>query len=135
MKGIYIRTPVFKSAEEAEKDLADRLLKMFRDGVGGGVAVRSAPWIVGEYDGDRGTDSFVGTARFATLPDFVKENEDGSITFKDVFAASPSPCASAAPRIKSIRPKPGVNMFEIQQLAAWIGARQHSSPWIDMRDA
>ena len=37
-------------------------------------------------------------------------------------------------RIKSIRPKPGVNMFEIQQLAAWIGARQRLLPWIDMRD-
>ena len=105
---------------------------MFRDGVGGGVAIRRR---AREFDGNHRGGAFVGTARFAALPEFVKENEDGSITFKDVFAASPSPCASAATRIKSIRPKPGVNMFEIQQLAAWIGARQHSSPWIDMRDA
>ena len=131
MRSINIRTPSFDSPEEATEDLSDRILQMFWDGVGGGVAVRCPP----EVGYDSRTGSFIGAARFAALPEFVKENKDGSITFKDAPAASPSPCASAAARIKSIRPKPGVNMFEIQQLAAWIGARQRISPWIDMCDA
>ena len=131
MRSINILTPVFESSEDAEKCLANRILQMFRDGVGGGVAIRRPPEVCCNHR--RG--AFVGTARFAALPEFVKENKDGSITFKDAPAASPSPCASAAPRIKSIRPKPGVNMFEIQQLAAWIGARQRFLPWIDMSDA
>ena len=79
MRSIHILTPLFETQEEAERDLADRILQMFRDGVGGGVAVRRHPDICCD---DRG-GPFVGAARFATLPGFVKENEDGSVTFSE----------------------------------------------------
>ena len=80
MRSINIRTPSFDSPEDAEADLADRILQMFRDGVGGGVAIRRPPEVC--YNHRRG--AFVGTARFAALPEFVKQNEDGSITFTGV---------------------------------------------------